>query len=113
MEKLRVVLGNASLANYQDGGGGHWSVRLQYLLGMQALGHEPFLLELMRPTGNIADDEQLIRSFFARLARYGLASRAAVLYQDWERRPRPGFESARAYGKSKQEIAEMIESADL
>jgi hypothetical protein len=42
MDKLRVILGNATLANYQNGGGGHWSVRLQYLLGMLALGHDPF-----------------------------------------------------------------------
>jgi len=113
MDKLRVVLGNATLANYQAGGGGHWSVRLQYLLGMLALGHDPFLLELMRATGDIHADEKLITSFFGRLGQYGLTERAAVLYQDWERLPRPGFESAQAYGKSKREIAEIIASADM
>ena len=42
--KLRIVLANGSLAKYPQGGG-HWSVFLQYLFGLDALGHEIFWLE--------------------------------------------------------------------
>ena len=43
---MRIVLGNSSLARYPHGGG-HWAVRLQYLLGLRDLGHEILLLELL------------------------------------------------------------------
>ena len=34
MKKQKIVLGSSTLATYPEGGG-HWSVFLQYLLGLQ------------------------------------------------------------------------------
>ena len=50
--RLRIVWGNGgSMASYPQGGG-HWMVRLQHLLGLRNLGHDVFLLELLRSTGD-------------------------------------------------------------
>jgi hypothetical protein len=68
---VRIVLGNASLATYLQGGG-HWSWFLQYPLGLRALRHDVFWLELLVSSGEREHDVRLIRDFFQRLASYGL-----------------------------------------
>ncbi len=45
--RLRIVLANASMADYPQGGG-LWTCFLQHLFGLAALGHEVCWLELMR-----------------------------------------------------------------
>lgn len=39
MSKVKIVLAKGSLAGYLMGGG-HWTVFLQYILGLKAPGHE-------------------------------------------------------------------------
>jgi hypothetical protein len=107
----RIVLGNSSLARYLQGGG-HWTVRLQYLLGLKALGHEVFLLELLWSTGDAAYDRQRIGSFFGRLQPYGLSDHAVLLLFDKDV-AEPALEAAETYGRSKQETRELIKSADV
>src|SRR5215470_16818980 len=111
MSKLRIVLANGSLANYPQGGG-HWSVFLQYLLGLDALGHDVFWLELLKTTGDRAHDQKLIRIFLARFHRYGFGSRCALLLLDSDLAI-ASPESAEAYGMSKYQINDIIHSADL
>jgi hypothetical protein len=65
--RLRIVWGKSgSMASYPQGGG-HWMVRLQHLLGLKDLGHDVFLLELLRSTGVAYRDRQRIKSFFGGL----------------------------------------------
>jgi hypothetical protein len=109
--KLRIVLANGSLAKYPKGGG-HWSVFLQYLLGLDALGHSIFWLELLKTTGDKARDQKLIRIFFARFHRYGFGSRCALLLVPADY-PDASLNSAEIYGASKCQIHEMIRRADL
>lgn len=111
MFTLRIVLGNGSLARYPQGGG-HWTVRLQYLLGLRALGHDVTLLEFLRSTGDTIRDEQLIDSFFRRLEDYGLKECAALLLLDKDSEEL-SLEFASAYGRSMQDVKEIIKSADL
>ena len=111
MSKLRIVLANGSLAKYPKGGG-HWSVFLQYLLGLDALGHDVFWLELLKTTGDKARDQKLIRIFFARFHRYGFGSRCALLLVHTEYADAT-LDSAETYGASKCQIQEQIRRADL
>jgi hypothetical protein len=111
MTPLRVVLGNGSLALYPQGGG-HWIIRIQYLLGMRALGHDPVLLEFLWSTGDRNRDESLIGSFFSRLEEYGLKECGALLL--WPQHAKEqSLELACAYGKTMMQIQEIIKSADL
>jgi hypothetical protein len=109
--KLRIVLANGSLAKYPPGGG-HWTAFLQYLLGLDALGHEVFWLELLRSTGNKERDHRLIKIFLMRLQRYGFAGRCGVLLFDCDIADAK-LESAKVYGVSKKTVEEIIRSADL
>jgi hypothetical protein len=111
MSSLRIVLGNSSLAGYPQGGG-HWALFLQYLLGLQALGHDVFWLELFGATEDAPRDDELIRRFFERFRAYGLEDRCAVLRiargEAWH-----SLQTAEPCGKSRQEIREIAQSADL
>lgn len=109
--KLRIVLANGSLAKYPQGGG-HWSVLLQYLFGLDALGHEVFWLEFLPRTGDPARDRRLVKIFLNRFRRYGFAGRCAVLLVDADF-ARISLESADVYGASRWRIAETISNADL
>src|SRR6185503_19557912 len=110
MSQLRIVLGNSSLADYLQGGG-HWLVRIQYLLGLRALGHDAVLLELLWSTGNGIRDQELISSFFGRLDEYGLKDHAVLLLFEKDCKEQI-FERAQAYGRTLAEVKELITSAD-
>lgn len=107
--QLRIVLANASLAKYPQGGG-HWSVFLQYLFGLGALGHDVFWLELLKTSGDRAYDEKLIKIFLARFRRYGFGARCGLLLVDSDF---ADLEPAEVHGSSAREIRETIADADL
>jgi len=111
MSSLRIVFGNASLARYPQGGG-HWTVRLQYLLGLHAMGHDVFLLELLWSSGDTRYDLKLVASFFARLKLYGVDDRAALVLFKKGDEP-PSFENADVFGLSKQRLREIIEGTEI
>lgn len=111
MSKLRVVLANASLAQYPQGGG-HWSALLQYLLGLDALGHDVFWLELLITTGSAARDRKLIGTFLNRFRRYGFSGRCALLLVDCDL-PEAELESAEVHGMSKHQLQKTIKNTDL
>ncbi len=107
---MLIILGNASMAQYPEGGG-HWSWRFQFALGLRALGHQVFWLELLRPSKDPDRDRRLIGIFFDRFRQYGLGDCCALLHLDSS--GIQSLDSAQAYGKSKERIKEMIKSADL
>jgi hypothetical protein len=86
-------------------------VRLQHLLGLKDLGHDVFLLEILRSTGDAHHDQQCIKSFFEGLQRYGLNDQCALLLYDKAAGQR--FESADVYGKNRREVRDTIKDADL
>jgi hypothetical protein len=110
MTKLRIVLGNASLASYPHGGG-HWAALLQYLFGLAELGHDVFWLEVMLSDGNRVRDQRWMNIFFRRFERYGFGDRCAVLLFD-KKVAHLDLELAQAYGRDKTEIKELAGAAD-
>ncbi len=111
MSRLRIVLGGPKLASYPEGGG-HWSCFLQYMLGLKALNHDVFWLELLSASADGAINQRLIAAFFDRMKHYGLAERCAVLLVQQEGAG-PAVESSQVFGRSEAELHEIIQSADL
>jgi hypothetical protein len=112
MSRLRIVLADGgSFARYPQGGG-HWTCFLQYLLGLHALGHDVFWLEVLDSSGNEAQDELRIKTFFRRFRRYGFTDRCALLLYDQDLTG-PTLEQTRTYGMSQHRIREIARSADL
>lgn len=109
--KLQIVLANASLAQYPQGGG-HWSAFLQYLFGLNALGHDVFWLELLRKTGSPTRDRRLVETFLGRFRRYGFADRCALLLLDCNL-DEATLDSSETYGMSKSKINNHIRDSDL
>jgi len=105
------VLANRTLAGYPQGGG-HWTCFLQYLLGLNALGHDVFWLEVLRSSGNKARDKKLIDIFFGRFNRYRFKERCALLLYD-QHQTEPTLEVAVAYGMTTHRIRETAHDADL
>jgi hypothetical protein len=112
MAPIRIVLADGgSFAGYPQGGG-HWSCFLQYLFGLDALGHNVFWLEVLQSCGNRARDQRLIDVFFKRFANYGFKDRCALLLYDQDI-TEPTLETAHAYGVSKKKIKEIARDADM
>jgi hypothetical protein len=105
-----VVLANATLANYFQGGG-HWAWFLQYPLGLKQLGHRVFWLEVMPSTLNAEADRLAVRNFFGRLAEYGLERDAALAVM--RNPPMQYAEQAEFYGRSVSELTTIARDADL
>ena len=105
-----VVLANATIALYPEGGG-HWMWFLQYPLGLKALGHRVFWLEILPSTGDATKDRFLVANFFERLAAYGLEDDAAVAVT--KDPPLRSFEQAEFHGTSLAKIQEVARDADL
>ena len=109
--KLRIVLANSTLSGYPQGGG-HWACFLQYLFGLDALGHDVFWLEVLHSTGNAARDRRLVDVFFGRFQKSGFKDRCALLLCG-EGSIKPTLEESQAYGMSKPRIKEIARDADI
>lgn len=109
MSPLRIVLAGGFLAGYLEGGG-HWAAFLQYLLGLRALGHDVWWLELVT-SGEPAGDRQRIKGFFSRLAEYGLDDRAVLVLAPRDRPAELG--SMDLYGLGRPALEDLARSADL
>jgi hypothetical protein len=108
---LRIVLGSGCMAAYPQGGG-LWTGFLQHLFGFDALGHSVFWLELMWSSGDPARDRRRVRVFLKRFQRYGFENRCALLLFEDKSEPQH-LESAQAFGRSKEEIRQLAQDADL
>ncbi|HKV55765.1 MAG TPA: hypothetical protein VJN94_14115 [Candidatus Binataceae bacterium] len=107
---MLIVLANATLAHYFQGGG-HWAWFLQYPLGLKALGHRVFWFEVMPSAGDREADRIKVRNFFGRLAEYGLERDAALAITP--NPPLKDLAQGEFYGKSADEVGEIARDADL
>ncbi|MBP8291357.1 MAG: hypothetical protein KAX65_01215 [Caldilineaceae bacterium] len=108
---MRIVVGNSTVASYPQGGG-HWMVTIQCLLGLQDLGHDVFLLGLLRSRGNPNADSRFVNTYFERLKPFELHHHAALLVMPQDV---PGHDLRRAdiYGIGMQGLVDIIDSADM
>jgi len=107
---MLIVLANSSLASYPLGGG-VWSWMLQYPLGLRALGHNVFWIELMKSCGDPARDAQVAKNFFTRIAAYGLAQQSAiVVLEDLDVQD---IGRAQVYGRPLRSVLDIVHVADL
>jgi hypothetical protein len=112
MSPIRIVLADGgSFARYPRGGG-HWSCFLQYLFGLDSLGHDVFWLEVLDSCGNRARDQRLIDVFLKRFEKYGFKDRCAVLLYD-QHITEPTLDNSSIYGMSKSRLREIIRDTDL
>jgi hypothetical protein len=107
---MLIVLASRSVASYPLGGG-VWSWILQYPMGLRALGHNIFWLELMKSSGDRVRDGELAKNFLARIGPYGLAPHAAVLvFDDIETQD---LDRAVIYGRPKLTVFDIVRGADM
>jgi hypothetical protein len=90
---------------------GHWSCYLQYPIGLRALGHDVFWLELLPKSRRTNIDDRRIGIFFARMRRLGFGERCAVLLHDRGRPPLVSDECI--YGIGTVSLKEIIRNADV
>lgn len=109
--KGRILLGDSSLATYLLGGG-HWTVYLQYMLGLRALHYEVALIELLPSSGDRSRDEAVIAGFFGRMKEYGLEDACIVLVLP-ELDKEQHLEQAQVYGRNARQVRDLITGADL
>ena len=74
-----IVLSPFNVVNFPQGGGHFW-VYMQYAQGLLRLGCEVYWLENFRSSGDEQNDSALLRTFFARMDRYGLGKKV-ILYE--------------------------------
>ena len=105
---MKIVLGSNALARYPQGGG-HWSCFLQYLIGLRALRHDVFWLEIL-PRSQPEIDHRRIAIFITRMRRLGLAEKCAVVLHDGDRPQVLSHETT--YGVSFVSLKETIQETD-
>ncbi len=107
---MRIVLANATVAQYPDGGG-HWNWFLQYPLGLRDLGHDVYWLEVMRASEDPARDAARIKALLERTARYGLSDRVIALRAPTT--PLGNLAEAEIYGATRDRLRQLVGEADL
>src|SRR5262245_33503129 len=111
MSRLRIILGSDMLAKYPEGGG-LWSCFLPYFLGLNALRHDVWWLEVLRSGGQKDRDLKLINIFFERMKAYGLSERCVLLLLD-KRAADHDLGTAETFGRSKVDIETICRGGDL
>src|SRR5262245_8898784 len=102
MEKMTIIVSGMVAADPHQGGA-TWAV-LQYVLGLQRLGHEVFLVEPLVPPKSRPADWEFATSRSAAYFRqvveeFGLQRRAALLLAGTERTVGPGYAELRAIAR--------------
>jgi hypothetical protein len=100
-----------SLAEYLEGGG-YWWHRLQYLLGLRALGHEVFWLDLLPSTGDRDEDHRLVEGLLERMRAVGLADRTIILLHPGSL-PNHDSESFTLLNASERRFDAIVRDADV
>ena len=109
MTRLLITLATANLPKNPTAGG-YWSLYLQYLLGLRALGHEVLCLQQLRSTGDRASDRSVAAGFLRRMSELGFADRCALLLYD---KPPLALETAEVWGLERAVLKERIAATDL
>src|SRR2546425_8507459 len=73
-----IVISSYGVSNFPEGGG-HFSVYLQYVLGLRQLGYDVYWLEAFRTKGRAEREAAALHTFRARMERYGLGEKF-ILY---------------------------------
>jgi len=104
-----IVFGNASTAAYPEGGG-HWSVRIQYMRALTQMGVSWRWLELLRSSGNRQSDEKKAHTFLRRLHWYGVGDKIAVAIIP---KNATDLDQAQFRGAREAEVKRWIAEADI
>ncbi len=107
-DRVKVVLAGAAMARYPQAGG-HWSVYLQYLHGLDDLGHDLFWVELLESSGDEGSDSRTIAAFLRRFAGWGFEKRCAVLL--WS--GAPTWDNTTVHGVERHEFERIAREADI
>src|SRR6266540_5834246 len=84
-----IFVGSSFVAKYPEGGGNFW-VPLQYLLGLRALGHDAWWVEILT-SGDAATGRRAIEVFRRHVEALGVADRVVLGHvTDGTRNDRPG-----------------------
>lgn len=106
---MLIALGNKAIASYPEGGPMAVGF-MQYPLGLRALGHRVFWVEVIQ-AALVRAKPELIKRFFELMARYGLAEDCALIAaEDLDNQV---LEEAEVYGKSAAEAAALIRASDV
>lgn len=108
---MRIVVGSSVVGDFPSGGA-LWTWYLQYLLGLLALGHDVYALELLWSRGDAVEEHTFIRFYLERMKRAGLVHRAVLLLQPNQVAPLTP-ERVVAYGPLSDRWVEIARSADL
>lgn len=107
---MLIVVASRSVSSYPLGGG-LLSWIFQFPLGLRALGHNVFWLDLMKSSGDRVHDGEMAKNFIARISPYGFAPHAAVLgFDDIEVQD---LKRAEVYGRPALAVFDLVRSADL
>ncbi len=105
-----IVLSSYGVANFPEGGG-HFSVYLQYVLGLRQLGYDVYWLEGFRTKGRVEREAAALAMFRARMKQYGFDGKFALYVMPDEE---PMDEAPTEYLDPTRAAAEAIfEKADL
>ncbi len=108
--RARIVLANGSLARYPQAGG-HWSWFLQFVLGLEDLGHDVVWLELLASSGDPTQDQCLVDGFFNRAGQYGITHRCVLLLYG-ANSPSQAMANATVYGMEMSRLNHLCRTAD-
>src|SRR5207249_11469121 len=79
-----AVMSVYKVASFPDGGG-HFSVYLQYALGLRRLGCDVYWLEQLRPARDPERQTYVISTFQERMKRFGFEGRTLLYTLDRDR----------------------------
>jgi hypothetical protein len=105
-----IVVGNATTAGYPEGGG-HWSVRLQYMFAMTALGIKWRWLEILWGSNDREENLYKTKIFLRRLSHYGFGGKVAVALLP--KSVEMDLANAEVFGVPDKEAASWIGNADI
>jgi hypothetical protein len=110
MPTVRIAVATRCLADYPQGGG-VWTWALQYIKGLQALGHRVFLIDLLKESGRPTWDKRRIAVYLERLKRVELGGQCAALVAPSTQVE--AFEELTVHGVSEARLRDEIRDADV
>ena len=72
-----IVISSYGVSNFPEGGG-HFSVYLQYVLGLRQLGYDVYWMEGFSTKGRVEREAAALAMFRARMKQYGFDGKFAL-----------------------------------